>query len=157
MSKVYENEAVSMQETHFLLPDAAHAASRVALLEWHTPANDLNESGNASLKQVLTSGECEAIASLYMSNDLFRSRVVMARQVSAAENTSTSATHYRTFSSSCALRCTKGWRRLPTSGITQPFWNRKGEGGRGTSSCDEAFRVASRIKLIFHLNHKDGL
>jgi hypothetical protein len=50
MSKVYENEAVSMQETDFLLPDAAHAASRVALLEWHTAANDLNESGNASLK-----------------------------------------------------------------------------------------------------------
>jgi len=79
MSKLYESEAVSMQETHFQLPDTAHTASRVASLDWHTAAYHLNESGNASLKQVLTSDECEAIANLYMSDDHFRSRVVMAR------------------------------------------------------------------------------
>jgi hypothetical protein len=79
MSKPYESEAVSMQGARFILPDAAHTASRVASLDWHTAAYDLNESGNASLKQVLASDECEAIANLYMSDDLFRSRVVMAR------------------------------------------------------------------------------
>jgi hypothetical protein len=79
MSKLYEREAASVQETHFPIPDAAHAASHVGSLDWHTAAYDLNESGNASLKQVLASDECEAIANLYMREDLFRSRVVMAR------------------------------------------------------------------------------
>jgi uncharacterized protein len=79
MSKQYESEAVSMQETHFLPPEASHAVSRVASLDWPTAAYDLNESGNALLKQVLASDECEAIANLYTSDDLFRSRVVMAR------------------------------------------------------------------------------
>ncbi len=66
-------------ETHLVLPDAAHTLSRIASLDWHAVSNDLNESGNALLKEVLTSGECEALASLYPSDEHFRSRVVMAR------------------------------------------------------------------------------
>ncbi len=61
------------------LPDSAHTVSRMASLDWQAIANDLNESGNALLRKVLTSGECEALARLYPSDEHFRSRIVMAR------------------------------------------------------------------------------
>jgi len=61
------------------LPDAAQSLSRLESLEWQNIATELNESGNALLKSVLTSSECEALANLYGSDELFRSRVVMAR------------------------------------------------------------------------------
>jgi hypothetical protein len=51
----------------------------MASLDWQAIANDLNESGNALLRKILTSGECEALARLYPSDEHFRSRVVMAR------------------------------------------------------------------------------
>ena len=79
MSSGYESEAISMGEIDLLQPDAANIDSRIASLDWHAIANDLNESGNALLKGVLTSGECEALASLYANGEHFRSRVVMAR------------------------------------------------------------------------------
>ena len=61
------------------LPDAAQSLSRLESLEWQNIATELNESGNALLKSVLTSSECKALANLYGSDELFRSRVVMAR------------------------------------------------------------------------------
>jgi hypothetical protein len=79
MNTLYDTESVSKMETHLSLPDAAHALSRVASLDWHAVSNDLNESGNSLLKDVLTSGECEALASMYPNDENFRSRVVMAR------------------------------------------------------------------------------
>lgn len=68
-----------MGEIDLLHPDAANMDSRIASLDWRTVANELNESGNGLLKEVLTSSECEALASLYGSDEHFRSRVVMAR------------------------------------------------------------------------------
>ena len=79
MNKLYDTEAVSILQTHLPIPDAAPAVSRIASFDWHAVANDVNESGNALLKEVLTSSECEALASLYASDEHFRSRVVMAR------------------------------------------------------------------------------
>src|SRR5260370_6260150 len=79
MNRLYDTETVSILETHLALPDAAHAVSRIASLDWHAVANDVNESGNALMKEVLTSGECEALANLYSNDEHFRSRVVMAR------------------------------------------------------------------------------
>lgn len=61
------------------LPDSPNMVSRMAALDWQAIADDLNESGNALLRKVLTPGECEALASLYPTEELFRSRVVMAR------------------------------------------------------------------------------
>jgi uncharacterized protein len=61
------------------LPNSVNAVSRMAALDWQTISNDLNESGNALLRKVLTASECEALASLYQSDEPFRSRVVMAR------------------------------------------------------------------------------
>jgi uncharacterized protein len=79
MSRFYESEAVSMGEFDLLHPDAANIDSRIASLDWGAVAIELNESGNGLLKEVLTSSECEALASLYGSDEHFRSRVVMAR------------------------------------------------------------------------------
>jgi hypothetical protein len=46
---------------------------------WPTKFCELNESGNALLKNILTPRDCEALASLYGSDEHFRSRVVMSR------------------------------------------------------------------------------
>jgi uncharacterized protein len=48
-------------------------------LDWPTIKNHLNESGNALLKNILKAEDCETLASSYENNDLYRSRVVMAR------------------------------------------------------------------------------
>ncbi len=61
------------------LLDSVDTVSRMAALDWQAIVNDLNESGNALLRKVLTVSECEALASLYQSDEPFRSRVVMAR------------------------------------------------------------------------------
>jgi hypothetical protein len=79
MRSGYESEAISMAEIDSLHPDATNVDARIASLDWPTVASELNESGNGLLKEVLTSSECEALASLYASEEPFRSRVVMAR------------------------------------------------------------------------------
>jgi hypothetical protein len=78
MNRPYENGTVATEDT---LPTQRgdDAVLRVASLDWQVVANDLNESGNVVLKKVLTPAECEALASLYASEEHFRSRVVMAR------------------------------------------------------------------------------
>jgi len=42
-------------------------------------SNDLDAGGNALIERLLARAECRAIADLYTRDDLFRSRVVMAR------------------------------------------------------------------------------
>lgn len=79
MNSLYESEAVSLAAIHSSHPDAGGRDSRIAVLDRQAIASDLNESGNAVLKQVLTSAECESLSSLYASDEYFRSRVVMAR------------------------------------------------------------------------------
>jgi uncharacterized protein len=61
------------------LPDSLDTVSRMAALDWNAIAKDLDGSGNALLRKVLTASECEALASLYPSEEPFRSRIVMAR------------------------------------------------------------------------------
>jgi hypothetical protein len=79
MNTPYDTESASIMETRRALPDAANALSSTESLDWHAVSDDLNESGNALLKEVLTSGECEALANLYSNDEHFRSRVAMAR------------------------------------------------------------------------------
>src|SRR6266702_1675445 len=74
-----EPSGSGVEATTSSLPDSGHTLTRMASLDWQAIANDLNESGNALLKKVLPSGECEALARLYPSDKYFRSRVVMAR------------------------------------------------------------------------------
>lgn len=79
MKRLQATETVSTGEIHLHIPDAVHALSRVVSHDWRAVASDLNESGNALLKEVLTSSECKALAGLYGNEEHFRSRVVMAR------------------------------------------------------------------------------
>ena len=52
---------------------------RIRAIDWTGVASELGERGNARIQALLTPSECRAIADLYARNDLFRSRVVMAR------------------------------------------------------------------------------
>jgi hypothetical protein len=47
--------------------------------EWKNIAPDLDAQGSAVLEHLLSAEECRAISALYPRDDLFRSRVVMAR------------------------------------------------------------------------------
>ena len=55
------------------------ALAAAKALDWPRIAADLDEYGCACLERVLTPEDCEALASLYSRDELFRSRVVMSR------------------------------------------------------------------------------
>jgi hypothetical protein len=54
-------------------------AVRVDSLDWRSIAADLNARGHAMIAGLLTPAQCEALAALYASERLFRSRVIMSR------------------------------------------------------------------------------
>ena len=54
-------------------------AGRIARLDWDRITAELDARGNATTGPVLSRAECEALASAYDADQLFRSRVVMAR------------------------------------------------------------------------------
>jgi hypothetical protein len=54
-------------------------ATRVNAIDWHAIEDDLNRYGCATVEQLLTTAECDALSARYAQDDLYRSRVVMAR------------------------------------------------------------------------------
>ena len=58
---------------------ASAIAKRVNQLDWAGLVDDLDRYGCGTLHNLVTPAECDAIASLYPRDELFRSRVVMAR------------------------------------------------------------------------------
>jgi uncharacterized protein len=58
---------------------AKSAAERVKTCDWERVSQDLDAQGSAMLERLLAPAECQALASLYPQDDLFRSRVVMGR------------------------------------------------------------------------------
>lgn len=52
---------------------------RVDAVDWEQVSQDLDAQGNAMIERLLSPEECQALASLYPKDDIFRSRVVMAR------------------------------------------------------------------------------
>jgi len=56
-----------------------NAIARVNALDWQRISQELDSQGNAILERVLSPDECQALIGLYPNDDLFRSRVVMAR------------------------------------------------------------------------------
>jgi uncharacterized protein len=52
---------------------------RTLSLDWDRISGELDDQGSALLERVLSVDECQALASLYPDDSLFRSRVVMAR------------------------------------------------------------------------------
>jgi hypothetical protein len=79
MKTLYEEDRMSIGAASQPLPDATDALSMVESLDWQRITAELNESGNAVLKGVLSPSECEALTSLYGCEEQFRSRVVMSR------------------------------------------------------------------------------
>jgi hypothetical protein len=59
--------------------DPQEAVIELKAVDWTLVSRDLDEHGNAVLPDVLGADECRALADLYTQDDLFRSRVVMAR------------------------------------------------------------------------------
>ena len=63
-----------------LLEDGAEdVAQRVGSIDWGRVSQDLDARGSATIERLLSSAECGAVAALYPTDALFRSRVVMAR------------------------------------------------------------------------------
>jgi hypothetical protein len=54
-------------------------AARTRALDWDRAAQDLDAAGNAVLEGLLSPDECRSLAGLYPADDIFRSRIVMAR------------------------------------------------------------------------------
>jgi uncharacterized protein len=54
-------------------------AARIAGLAWDDVARSLDERGHALIERLLTPDACDAVAALHARDDVFRSRVVMAR------------------------------------------------------------------------------
>jgi hypothetical protein len=52
---------------------------RIAALEWQAIAAELDAHGCATIGSLLTREQCASLAALYSRDDMFRSRVVMAR------------------------------------------------------------------------------
>ena len=60
----------------------AHASSlapRIEAIDWFNVEEELNGYGCAMLPKLLTGDECDALTALYPHEELYRSRVVMAR------------------------------------------------------------------------------
>ena len=55
------------------------ATERIGSLDWQRAAQDLDAQGSAVLGGLLSPGECQDLISLYEKDELFRSRVIMAR------------------------------------------------------------------------------
>ena len=53
--------------------------ARVKAFDWARVAQDLDSQGHAVLKRLLLPRECQDLAALYVDDDRFRTRIVMAR------------------------------------------------------------------------------
>lgn len=60
-------------------PDGCGIERRIDALDWERILADLDAHGAARTGSLLTASECAALSALYKEDDLFRSRVVMAR------------------------------------------------------------------------------
>jgi hypothetical protein len=55
------------------------AAGRLEALDWERVWRDLDAEGSAMIEGLLSRDECQSLAGLYQTDDLFRSRVVMGQ------------------------------------------------------------------------------
>jgi hypothetical protein len=62
-----------------LAREAGRASASFASLDWKSITVDLDTHGSAVIGPLLTPEQCQELASFYERDDLFRSRVVMAR------------------------------------------------------------------------------
>lgn len=75
-----DNEQVdegSAEDKQLKLPPSIK--NRVRAIEWDRVSQDLDAEGYATIERLLTADECAKLAALYSCDELFRSRVVMAK------------------------------------------------------------------------------
>ena len=58
---------------------AKSVSERIHALDWRHIAEELDAQGNAVLEGLLSADECQELSALYEKEELFRSRVIMAR------------------------------------------------------------------------------
>jgi hypothetical protein len=58
---------------------ATNIEARVNAIDWHAVQEELDDFGCATVERLLTPAECDALKALYVRDELYRSRVVMAR------------------------------------------------------------------------------
>jgi hypothetical protein len=61
------------------LASASEVVRRADSIDWVRVSQDLDDRGTATIAGLLTAAECESVAVLYALDEMFRSRVVMAR------------------------------------------------------------------------------
>lgn len=61
------------------LASASEVVRRADSIDWVRVSQDLDDRGTATIAGLLSAAECESVAVLYALDEMFRSRVVMAR------------------------------------------------------------------------------
>lgn len=74
----YEMNKGDMDKSGSTRPDAANAAT-IKNADWHALERSLNDYGNAIVPGLLTTAQCEALATGYGREHGYRSRIIMAR------------------------------------------------------------------------------
>jgi hypothetical protein len=69
--------AAIKESTAFTQPN--HIFNRVNALDWKRASNELDDNGCAKIEGLITTQECDALAGLYDTDGIFRSRVVMSQ------------------------------------------------------------------------------
>ena len=59
------------------ITSAKDIMQRVEALDWNHISQDLDSHGNAIIKNLISSNECDALVDLYCEDNIFRSGVVM--------------------------------------------------------------------------------
>src|SRR5918911_4571000 len=59
------------------ITSAKDLVQRVEALDWNHISQDLDAYGNAIIKNLISSNDCDALVNLYSEDGIFRSRVVM--------------------------------------------------------------------------------
>jgi hypothetical protein len=67
---------MNARDEHITATDIGH---RIKAIDWARVSDDLDSQGSAVVDKLITADECGALAALYPMDDVFRSRVVMAR------------------------------------------------------------------------------
>ena len=66
-----------MSSTSSIHTSANDVMQRFEALDWNHISQDLDSHGNAIIKNLISSNECDALVNLYFEDNIFRSRVLM--------------------------------------------------------------------------------
>jgi hypothetical protein len=103
------------EENPYPKPDLG---ARIAALDWAAISADLDAFGYATTGMVLSEQQCEFLAQCFAADELFRSRVIMARHGFGRGEYKYFAYPLPEMPRCCAPRFTRPWRRSPIDGTS---------------------------------------